>query len=189
MEYLLTACLNSDINSFFFHLNRDIFYPRYMVFKSTSENIFHKTVSTTIIIEWISISGWTDCLVCNAIMESTQLVYSLHQCFKRILVKGTHSAFISNCSGSTETPKNANEFNESKLSLPACYFLCQTLGKLRCWQCLMNRIKSQFSQETRLNSCNCFKWHSFLCLRERVVVIHNDENCWKGSASVYYIVS
>lgn len=125
-----------------------------MFFKPTSKNVSHKTVSTTIIMGRISVSGQNRPSACSSIIESMRLVCSLHQNFRRILVKDSHSAFTSNCSGSTETPKNANEFNESKLSLPACCYLCQTPGKLRCWQCLMNRIKSQSSQETRLTAAN-----------------------------------
>lgn len=103
-----------------------------MVFKPISKNVSHKTFSTTAITGRISINGQIRLFVCSAIIESMQLVCTLLQYFRRILVKDSHSAFISNCSGSTETPRNANEFNESKLSLPACWYLCQTPGKLRC---------------------------------------------------------
>lgn len=132
-----------------------------MVFKPVSKNASHKNLSTTVTMGRISINWQIRLFVCSAIIESMQLICSLHQYFRRILVKDSHSAFISNCSGSTETPRNANEFNESKLSLPACCYLCQTPGKLRCWQCLMNRIKSQSSQETRPIAANGWNDISF----------------------------
>lgn len=97
-----------------------------------------------------------------AIVKSMQLVWCLHQYFSRIFVKDSLTAFISNCSSSTETQKNANEFNESKLSLLAYCYLCHTPGKLRCWQCLMNRVKSQPFQETRLADGNGLNTTAFL---------------------------
>lgn len=151
---LLLVCIQLSIDFFLFKY-RYIFIlgiwlsqPAEMSHKYFHHNNYEMNFST-----WEKI----DYLVCSAIIEIVWLVYSLHQCFRRILVKDSHSASISNCSGSTENPKNANEFNESKLSLPACYFLCQTPGKLRCWQCLMNRIKSQFSQEARLTAVAALK--------------------------------
>lgn len=103
---------------------------------------------------------WADKTI--AIVESMQLVCWLHQYFSRIFVKDSLSAFISNCSSSTETQKNANEFNESKLSLPAYCYLCHTPGKLRCWQCLMNTVKSKPFQETRLTAGNGLNAAAFL---------------------------
>lgn len=99
-----------------------------------------------------SFNMWAEKII--AIVESVQLLCWLHQYFSRIFVKDSLSVFISNCSCSTETQKNANEFNESKLSLPAYCYLCHTPGKLRCWQCLMNRVKSLPFQETRLTAGN-----------------------------------
>lgn len=119
--------------------------------------VLHKTISPMIVMGRISVCGQN-----IAFVESKPLVCWLHQYFSRILVKDSLSAFISNCLSSTETQKNANEFNESKLSLPAYCYLCHTPGKLRCWQCLMNRVKSQPFQETRVAAGNGLNATAFL---------------------------